>query len=56
MASPRRLQVHIVDDSTTQAEIARALPENAGHAVTVSNSSLTLRDIPARCPTACSST
>lgn len=51
MASPRRLQVHIVDDSTTQAEIARALLEKAGHAVTVSDSSLdALRDIPARVP------
>src|SRR5262245_53861761 len=47
----RRLQIHIVDDSPTQAEIARALLEKAGHAVTVTHSSTTaLRDIPARAP------
>jgi len=51
MASSRRLRVHIVDDSSTQAEIARALLEKAGHAVTVTHSSVAaLREIPLHVP------
>jgi phosphoribosyl 1,2-cyclic phosphodiesterase/CheY-like chemotaxis protein len=51
MASSRRLQIHIVDDSPTQAEIARALLEKSGHAVSVTHSSTAaLRDIPALVP------
>jgi phosphoribosyl 1,2-cyclic phosphodiesterase/ActR/RegA family two-component response regulator len=51
MASSRPLRVHIVDDSRTQAEIARALLEKAGHTVTVTHSSTAaLRDIPAAVP------
>lgn len=51
MASSRRLRVYIVDDSPIQAEIARALLEKAGHAVTVTHSSLAaLHDIPAHGP------
>jgi phosphoribosyl 1,2-cyclic phosphodiesterase/CheY-like chemotaxis protein len=51
MASSRRLHVHIVDDSPTQAEIARALLVKAGHAVTITHSSVAaLDDIAARVP------
>jgi phosphoribosyl 1,2-cyclic phosphodiesterase/ActR/RegA family two-component response regulator len=51
MASSRPLHVHIVDDSPTQAEIARALLATAGHAVTVTHSSTAaLHDIAARIP------
>jgi phosphoribosyl 1,2-cyclic phosphodiesterase/ActR/RegA family two-component response regulator len=51
MGSQRSLTVYIVDDSRTQADIARALLEKAGHTVIASTSSLeALRDIPARRP------
>src|SRR5512134_2680742 len=51
MASDRRLTVYIVEDSRTQADIARALLEKAGHFVTVNQSSAdALRDIPCRQP------
>jgi CheY-like chemotaxis protein/ribonuclease BN (tRNA processing enzyme) len=47
----RRLRVYVVDDSRTQAEIARGLLERRGHEVFVSGSSVeALRDIPARRP------
>ncbi len=47
----RPLSVYIVDDSTVQTEIARALLEKAGHAVTTNRSSAdALRDIPAKRP------
>jgi phosphoribosyl 1,2-cyclic phosphodiesterase/CheY-like chemotaxis protein len=53
MTSDRRLSVYVVDDSRTQAEIARALLEKGGHAVTVNLSSVdALRDIP-RCRPDC---
>ena len=35
MRAPRKLRVYIVEDSRTQADIARALLEKAGHAVIV---------------------
>jgi CheY-like chemotaxis protein/HPt (histidine-containing phosphotransfer) domain-containing protein len=45
------LRVYIVDDSAVQTEIARALLEKAGHAVTTSRSSAeALRDIPSSRP------
>jgi phosphoribosyl 1,2-cyclic phosphodiesterase/CheY-like chemotaxis protein len=51
MATDRPLSVYIVEDSRTQAEIARALLEKAGHFVTVNQSSAdALRDIPCRQP------
>jgi len=51
MATGRRLSVYIVDDSPMQADIARALLEKDGHAVTVNHSSAdALRDIPCRRP------
>jgi phosphoribosyl 1,2-cyclic phosphodiesterase/ActR/RegA family two-component response regulator len=51
MGAGRPLSVYIVEDSRTQADIARALLERAGHAVTVSSSSLdALREIPLRRP------
>ena len=47
----RRLRIHIVDDSRTQAEIARGLLEREGHQVVVSLSSLeALREVPAQRP------
>src|SRR5262245_50814679 len=47
MGTDRRLSVYVVDDSRAQAEIARALLEKAGHAVTVNLSSVdALRDVP----------
>ena len=39
-AGSERLRVYIVDDSRTQAEIARGLLESAGHQVTVNHSSV----------------
>jgi CheY-like chemotaxis protein len=46
-----RLRVHIVDDSRTQAELARGLLEREGHQVVVSLSSLdALREVPAQRP------
>ncbi len=45
------LKVYIVDDSAVQTDIAKALLEKAGHAVTINRSSAdALRDIPARRP------
>jgi CheY-like chemotaxis protein len=47
----RRLRVHIVDDSRTQAELARGLLEREGHQVVVSLSSVeALREVPAQRP------
>ena len=47
----RRLNVHIVDDSAVQADIARALLEKAGHSVVTCHSSAdALRDLPATRP------
>jgi len=47
MGTDRRLSVYVVDDSRTQAEVARTLLEKAGHAVTVNLSSVdALRDVP----------
>jgi phosphoribosyl 1,2-cyclic phosphodiesterase len=47
----RRLRVYVVDDSRTQAEIARGLLEREGHEVAVSVSSVeALRDVPALRP------
>ena len=46
-----RLRVYIVDDSRTQAEIARGILEQEGHEVSVSLSSVeALREIPAQHP------
>jgi len=46
-----RLRVYIVEDSRTQAEIARGILEQAGHEVSVSLSSVeALREIPAQHP------
>lgn len=46
-----RLRVYIVDDSRTQAEIARGLLEHAGHQVQVNNSSVAaLAEIPRERP------
>ena len=51
MRADRRLTVYIVEDSRTQAEIARGLLEKAGHFVTVNPSSAdAVRDIPCRQP------
>src|SRR5262245_23254503 len=51
MATDRPLSVYIVEDSRTQAEIARALLEKAGHFVVVNQSGAdALRDIPCRQP------
>jgi phosphoribosyl 1,2-cyclic phosphodiesterase/CheY-like chemotaxis protein len=51
MRAPRKLRVSIVEDSRTQADIARALLEKGGHAVTVNSSSVdALRDIPGQRP------
>lgn len=47
----RSLRIYIVDDSAMQADIAKALLEKAGHAVTVNCSSVeALREIPATRP------
>ncbi len=51
MGSGRRLTVYIVDDSRTQAEIARALLEKQGHVVIANQSSVgALREIPGTRP------
>jgi phosphoribosyl 1,2-cyclic phosphodiesterase/CheY-like chemotaxis protein len=51
MAERRKLSVYIVDDSATQAHIARALLEKEGHTVITNSSSVdALRDIPGRRP------
>ena len=47
----RPLNIYVVDDSAVQTDIAKALLEKAGHAVTVNRSSVeALRDIPVRRP------
>ncbi len=47
----RPLRIYIVDDSAVQADIAKALLEKAGHAVTVNRSSVdALREIPGARP------
>lgn len=47
----RPLKIYVVDDSPVQIEIARALLEKAGHAVTINRSSAeALRDIPVKRP------
>jgi CheY-like chemotaxis protein/phosphoribosyl 1,2-cyclic phosphodiesterase len=47
----KSLTIYIVDDSAVQTEIAKALLEKAGHAVTTNRSSAdALRDIPSRRP------
>src|SRR5262245_41195463 len=47
----RPLNIYVVDDSAVQTDIAKALLEKAGHAVTVNRSSAeALRDIPLRRP------
>src|SRR5262249_35775458 len=47
MGTARRLSVYVVDDSRTQAGVARTLLEKAGHRVTVNLSSVdALRDVP----------
>ena len=47
----RPLNIYVVDDSVVQTDIAKALLEKAGHAVTVNRSSAeALRDIPAKRP------
>src|SRR5262245_57166739 len=47
----RPLRIYIVEDSSVQADIARALLEKAGHVVTVNTSSLeALKEIPAARP------
>jgi phosphoribosyl 1,2-cyclic phosphodiesterase/ActR/RegA family two-component response regulator len=51
MDTARRLSVYVVEDSRTQADIARALLEKAGHHVVTCPSSVeALRDIPCRRP------
>jgi phosphoribosyl 1,2-cyclic phosphodiesterase len=51
METDRRLSVYVVEDSRTQADIARALLEKAGHHVVTNTSSVqALRDIPCRRP------
>jgi CheY-like chemotaxis protein len=51
MRAQRPLRVYIVEDSRTQANIARALLEKAGHSVTINRSSVdALREIPDQRP------
>ncbi len=51
MGTDRRLSVYVVEDSRTQADIARALLEKSGHYVITNGSSVeALRDIPCQRP------